>query len=177
MISGKNTLTHISTVTRYFSFCHAFQMLNKFDDWIGNQKPSLWGHKTFYETFSIINKKCRLTLDGYIIKYPASILNSKLLKYQYVGQYAIEMIGKLIHLGYYVTTSFLGETLPSKEQWVFQLLSYIILTINTTDCLKFQNSLPDLELHLASFGKLIMLFFFPPYYKQTSKLYIKYSLY
>lgn len=42
MISGKDALTLISDVTRYLGFCHAFQMLKKLKDWIGNQRTSLW---------------------------------------------------------------------------------------------------------------------------------------
>lgn len=45
MISGKNTLICVSAVTRYFSFSHAFQMLKKFSDWIGNQRTSFGAAK------------------------------------------------------------------------------------------------------------------------------------
>jgi len=78
---------------------------------------------------------------------------------QYAGQYAFK-IGKLTHLGYYLATPFLRENLPSKEQWVFQHISFIISTINITNCFKLENSLPDLDLHLTSFGKLILLVLF-----------------
>lgn len=122
----------------------------------------------------LLIKKSKLILHGYIMKCPGTILNSKLLKFQYVGQHTVE-IGKLIHLSWYVVISFLGETLPSKEQQVFQLISYIILTINTTDCLKLQNSLSGTACH--QFWKTHIANFFPPYYKQKSKVYIKYCLY
>lgn len=122
----------------------------------------------------LLIKKFKLILHEYIIKCPGSILSSKLLKFQYVGQHTVE-IGKLIHLSWHVVISFLGETLASKEQRVFQLISYIILTVNTTGCLKLQNSPSGTTSH--QFWKTHIANFFPPYYKEKRKVYIKYILY